>query len=124
MSEQHTELKETIHTLRKQIDSVTNNVIALKDNPVAAGVAGRNIAICITHLEDAKMRLGKALGDIGSELPAEFADKASTESTPTVPAAPAQPMAQANPQATPVQPNVAPVTPTEGAPDKGSIPAQ
>src|SRR6266446_9402786 len=35
----------------------------------------RNVALTITHLEDAKMRLGMALGDLGHKLPEEYRDE-------------------------------------------------
>lgn len=43
---------------------------------IARGAGGRNVALCITHLEDAKMRLGMALGDFGHKLPEEYRDEA------------------------------------------------
>jgi len=41
------------------------------------GTGARNTALCITHLEDARMRLGKVLGDLGYELPKEYRDEAN-----------------------------------------------
>lgn len=38
------------------------------------GVGGREFSLSITKLEEAKMWLGKALGALGQELPAEFRD--------------------------------------------------
>jgi len=85
--------QQLLHDLRKQIDGVTNNVKTLKDNPVSMtpGVA-RAVAISITKLEESKMWLGKALGETGSELPKEFADKVDVANpgTTTAPSTPAE----------------------------------
>jgi hypothetical protein len=64
-----------IKALRVETDALMNKVIDLRKTP-ANQLAGRNISIVFTHLEDAKMRLGKCLEDIGNEFPAELADKA------------------------------------------------
>lgn len=37
--------------------------------------ASRSYAIAITKLEEAKMWMGKALGDLGNEIPEEFKDE-------------------------------------------------
>lgn len=41
------------------------------------GKGGREFSLAITKLEEAKMWLGKALGALGSELPAEYRDEAT-----------------------------------------------
>lgn len=69
------DLKVKVKEYRVKIDAVRLIVAGLKKTPVNI-VAERNIQLSIEHLEDAKMRLGKVLEDMGSELPAEFADKA------------------------------------------------
>ena len=38
------------------------------------GAGGREFSLSITKLEEAKMWLGKALGALGQELPAQFRD--------------------------------------------------
>lgn len=111
------ELQKKLHDIRKEIDALLQSVEGLKTNPVAL-VAARNLAICYTHLEDAKMRLGKALGDLGSELPAQFADKAEKPAQQVgqaAQAAPAQPTANAETTAQPAQP-AAPAAPADATP--------
>lgn len=69
------ELKTKVKELRVAIDGVRQQAVALQKTQLNQ-VAPRNVQLCIDHLEDAKMRLGKVLEDLGSELPKEFADKA------------------------------------------------
>jgi len=64
-----------LHEERKNIDARIQAVNALKTQDQFK-TAGREIALAYTHLQEAKMWLGQALGMIGSELPAQFADKA------------------------------------------------
>ena len=63
-------------TLRVSIDSNIKEAQHLA-TLIARGTGGRNVALCITHLEDAKMRLGMALGDFGHKLPEEYRDESS-----------------------------------------------
>ncbi len=63
-------------TLRVSIDSDIKEAQRLAAR-IARGTGGRNVALCITHLEDAKMRLGMALGDFGHKLPEEYRDEAA-----------------------------------------------
>ena len=69
------ELQARIKTLRVAIDANIKNTQAIADF-IARGTGGRNVALTITHLEDAKMRLGAALGDLGYTLPEEYRDEA------------------------------------------------
>lgn len=64
-----------LHDERRAIDERINAVELLKQNE-GLRAAGREIALSYTHLQEAKMWLGQALGMVGSVLPAEFADKA------------------------------------------------
>jgi hypothetical protein len=43
---------------------------------IARGTAGREVALAITKLQEAKMWLGKALEEIGYPLPEEYRDEA------------------------------------------------
>ena len=69
------ELQARIKALRVAIDANIKNAQSLADF-IARGTGGRNVALTITHLEDAKMRLGAALGDLGHTLPEEYRDEA------------------------------------------------
>lgn len=64
-----------IKTMRVELDRLLKNAQALATT-LNRGAGARNVALCITHLEDARMRLGKALGDLGHELPEEYRDEA------------------------------------------------
>ncbi len=64
-----------LHDVRKQIDALIQMVNTIKNDAVYKG-AGREVSLSYTHLQEAKMWLGQALGVLGSELPAQFADKA------------------------------------------------
>lgn len=75
------DLKEQIHLLRKSIDAVINEAGAYKNQPNQEQLAGqekiqREISLVYTKLQEAKMWAGKCLEQLGSELPAEFQDKA------------------------------------------------
>lgn len=76
--------KADIKTLRVEIDKVISTAKLLRQMSKPNGNPGepltdfgREIALVITKLEEAKMWGGKCLEAIGSELPAEFADKAT-----------------------------------------------
>jgi hypothetical protein len=40
------------------------------------GLGGRELALSITKLQEAKMWLGKVLGELGHQLPEEYRDEA------------------------------------------------
>lgn len=63
-----------IHSLRKDIDGVTQKVRRLADMRPREG--GAELTLSFRSLQLAKMWLGKVLEEVGSELPAEYADKA------------------------------------------------
>lgn len=64
---------EDLHEWRKQIDAhIECAKRMLADRPEKGG---REIALAHTKLQEAKMWVGKALEELGSELPAEFRDK-------------------------------------------------
>jgi hypothetical protein len=64
-----------IKSLRTDIDRSIKHAHFLAAS-LNRGDGARNVALCITHLEDAKMRLGLALGDLGHKLPEEYRDEA------------------------------------------------
>ena len=72
---EQTQQEGTLHNYRKEIDAMIQKVSKLKEDEVMKP-AGREIALSYTHLQEAKMWLGQALGMLGSELPAQYADKA------------------------------------------------
>ncbi len=66
--------KTMIKALRVDIDHSIKSAQALA-TLLNRGDGARNVALAITHLEDAKMRLGMALGDLGYKLPEEYRDE-------------------------------------------------
>jgi len=68
------EKSETVHNLRKQVDACIEAVRVIKDQKPEKG--GREFSLAYTKLQEAKMWLGKVLEELGSELPAQFQDKA------------------------------------------------
>lgn len=69
------EAQKLLHQERKNIDARIQAVGGMKTNDDLKP-AGREIALAYTHLQEAKMWLGQALGMIGSPFPSELADKA------------------------------------------------
>lgn len=61
------------HQMRKQIDGCIKDVKAVQDQKPEKG--GREVALCHTKLQEAKMWLGKALEEFGSELPEQYRDE-------------------------------------------------
>src|SRR5260221_12381474 len=66
--------KTMIKALRVDIDHSMKSTQALA-TLLNRGDGARNVALAFTHLEDAKMRLGMALGDLGHKLPEEYRDE-------------------------------------------------
>lgn len=62
------------HGMRQQIDACIKQTKAVQDSKPEKG--GREIALCHTKLQEAKMWIGKALEEFGSQLPEEFRDEA------------------------------------------------
>lgn len=80
-SNQPANLYTALKQLRKRIDAITSDTQMYRSwNPQEVNpgdkTAVREMSLAITKLEEAKMWLGKALGALGSELPAQYADKA------------------------------------------------
>lgn len=67
--------KENIKALRVEIDAVTQKVREMANRRPLKG--GAELTLSFRSLQMAKMWLGKVLEEMGSELPAEFADKAN-----------------------------------------------
>ncbi len=71
-----------LHQLRVNIDQCISDAQMLRSwtpsqpNPGEKSCA-REMSLVITKLEEAKMWAGKSLGQMGSELPKEFQDKAA-----------------------------------------------
>jgi len=75
--------EETIHSLRKQVDACIQSVGKLKiernsdtETTENQEKIQREVALAYTKLQEAKMWLGKCLEMLGSELPAQYTDKA------------------------------------------------
>jgi hypothetical protein len=67
------DIKAEIHAFRKEIDALVVKSTALIEKvPTGKGEA----TLSMRNLQLAKMWQGKVLEEMGSELPAEFADKA------------------------------------------------
>jgi hypothetical protein len=60
---------EAVKTFRKDIDALVQRLDTEFDG-------SRALSLVKTKLEEAKMWAGKELGNLGQELPAEYADKA------------------------------------------------
>ncbi len=68
-------LATTTKKIRVAIDQITKSTQGVSDNVIKRGNGGREYSLAITKLEEAKMWLGKALGQFGEELPEEFRDE-------------------------------------------------
>lgn len=73
---EQTEEMQQVKSLRVEIDRVTNQAKEFQVK-VDRTAGGREVALVITKLQEAKMWAGKILEALGSELPAEYADKAA-----------------------------------------------
>jgi len=62
-------IQEVLHDLRKQIDACIKKANDLRQSNSGAG---REISLSHTKLQEAKMWIGKALGELGAELPADY----------------------------------------------------
>ncbi|MCK9601371.1 MAG: hypothetical protein M0R06_20185 [Sphaerochaeta sp.] len=65
---------EDVKELRLNIAEVTNRARTISTN-IARGLGGRELALVITKLQEAKMWAGKMLEEIGNPLPEEFRDE-------------------------------------------------
>ena len=66
--------QEWLHQTRKEIDVLIEKVKAASVSRPPHG--GAEVTLSFRALQSGKMWLGQALGELGSELPAQFADKA------------------------------------------------
>jgi hypothetical protein len=65
---------EDIKMLRKEIDAIKQKVRFLSNKRPEKG--GAELTLSFRSLQSAKHWLGEVLGELGNELPAEYADKA------------------------------------------------
>lgn len=63
------------HELRKEIDGCIKQARAYSEE-IGRGKGGRECALVITKLQEAKMWTGKILEELGSKLPEQFRDEA------------------------------------------------
>lgn len=68
----HDEILPFVKTLRVEIDK---NIVKAKRLLEQAPAGAREMALVITKLQEAKMWAGQVLGELGTPLPPEFADK-------------------------------------------------
>lgn len=66
--------QEWLHQTRREIDVLIQKVRTASERRAPKG--GAEITLSFRALQQAKMWLGQALGEMGSVLPKEFADKA------------------------------------------------
>lgn len=69
------ELIAVIKALRVSIDACVKQAQAIADE-IARGNGGREVALSITKLQEAKMWAGQAVGALGQKLPEEYRDEA------------------------------------------------
>jgi len=62
-----------IKQMRVQIDACIRRERVIAER-IARGDGGREVALSITKLQEAKMWLGQALGELGTLLPKEYRD--------------------------------------------------
>lgn len=81
MEEQKYFNQEELHALRKQIDACQQMIAEDKqthvEQPKYSAIYHQAFFLADTKLKEAKMWVGKMLEGLGSELPAEFRDKAN-----------------------------------------------
>lgn len=70
-----TTLRQAIKEQRVNIDRCIQQGKHIADT-IARGAGGREVALSITKLQEAKMWMGKALEELGSPLPEEYRDEA------------------------------------------------
>jgi len=70
MTEINISLEEFLHVHRQGISKLVQSLKGYLDSK--PDKAGREVALAHTKLEEAKMWLGKALGEAGAKLPADY----------------------------------------------------
>lgn len=69
--------QEKMHDIRVRIDANIQYVAMVKNDVRPEYAKGkRELALAYTKLQEAKMWIGKVLEELGSELPAQFQDRA------------------------------------------------
>lgn len=67
--------RDYLKSLRVSIDRCIKDAKQLSEH-IARGPAGREVALSITKLQEAKSWAGKALEELGHKLPEEYRDEA------------------------------------------------
>lgn len=65
-----------IKGLRVDINTAIASAKHIADTHIQRGPGGRELSLCITNLQQARMWAGEALGEIGHKLPEEYRDEA------------------------------------------------
>jgi hypothetical protein len=65
-----------IKVLRVAIDGDIRHIQVVANEHIGLGPGGRELALAITKLQEAKMWAGMALGELGHKLPEEYRDEA------------------------------------------------
>ena len=68
-----------VHGLRKEVDAV---MMKVKEAIQQVPQGQAEMTLAFRKMQEGKMWLGKVLEELGSELPAEFQDKADAQSDP------------------------------------------
>lgn len=62
--------------LRVDINTTIDDAKKIADERIQRGLGGRELSLCITNLQQARMWAGEALGVLGHQLPEEYRDSA------------------------------------------------
>lgn len=65
-----------LKALRVTINTAIADAKEIADTLIMRGNGGRELALAITNLQQARMWAGEALGEIGHKLPEEYRDEA------------------------------------------------
>src|SRR5258708_5354166 len=68
------EKTDALKALRVSINRDTIRAVAIADTLIQRGAGGRELSLAITNLQQARMWLGEALGELGHKLPKEYRD--------------------------------------------------
>lgn len=76
-----THTTEALKALRVNINQAIDEARKVADTLIQRGPGGREVALAITNLQQARMWVGEALGEIGHTLPEEYRDGTTPAST-------------------------------------------
>lgn len=65
-----------LKSLRVEINTAMAHAKTIADTLIQRGPGGRELSLCFTNLQYARMMAGEALGEIGHKLPEEYRDEA------------------------------------------------